>query len=91
MPVDESAQIHAPQQQPSQRVVFFSDDPAGQVAFFDQFPVWTAEAQRNASQHQALQDHQQPGGLWHDQSQDFDDQSYFNQALPYDEAQGDDE
>lgn len=90
LPVDESAQIHAPRQQPSKRVVFFNPDaPDGHVEFFDQFPVWTAEAQRDASQQQALQDNQQPGELWDGQAQDFEDQSYFNQALPYDEAEGD--
>lgn len=90
LPVDESAQIHAPQQQPSERYLYYKEnDPNGNVAFFDQFPVWTAEAQRNASQQQGLQDHQQPGELWDAQAQEFDDQSHFNEALPYDEAQGD--
>jgi len=94
VPVDDSAQIHAPQQQPSQGYALWTDDPSSQVTFLDQLDELTAMAQGDASQPHPLQDDQQPVEYWHDQPQaagllqDFDDQFYFNQALPYDEAQG---
>lgn len=90
LPVDESAQIHAPQQQPSEEAIYYDLNASDHnVGFFAQIDRWGASAGGNASQQQALQDNQQPGELWDVQAQEFDDQSHFNEALPYDEAQGD--